>query len=545
MRRALPFAIFAVVAGCGSGTDNSISVNNMNPIGTVSGTIVDAATEMPIAGATVSLLSGGTTVTAMTDASGHYTLAKVPAGTFFMTISQMGYQTALVNDQLNGAVGNFPVADPMHTEQQIGLIPNNGMFTIKLVDDTGAPVPMIKVSAKTSVREIFYQSGFPQANGSYQVSATTGMDGTATFMGLPAYGSLSGLVDDSVTVTVPPIQMMGQYTFLGLTVIYHVNSLSSPIQIIDIVGADAPLQVTDSNIDYLKGKQGGNPPCCTPFTSPVGSQIQPGGPISVSFNQAIQSSSLQAVLLDKTGAPVPVSVTPVVSLNLLTLTPAQKLVAGARYNLSLHVVAAAQPGPGSGHAQAEFDATAPIFTAPPAGAQVTILTAKLATSGTATNVNVTFSEPIGFGLGQTGAIDCASFFEFPAAMSGGFNNDPNTPFQGEWKNVGSMPPQNLVCHLPLGVMGGPYMDVTQLQTLESSNGSNTVVTGFSDTWQIPVDVNPVPANGMSGPCLFNVACSHVSLSDTLHVIFARQTGIAVKRTDGTPVPNNLTSMITQ
>jgi hypothetical protein len=517
----------------------------MNPLGTVSGSLVDAATEMPISGATVSLLSGATTVTAMADAMGHYTLAKVPAGTFFMTVSQMGYQTALVNDALNGAVGNFPVANPMHTERQLGLIPNSGSFAVKLVDDTGNPVPMVKVSAKTNVREIFYEGGAPQPDGSYQVAATTAMDGTATFMGLPNYTALTGLVDDSVTVTVPPIQTMGQYTFLGLTVTYHVNSLASPIQIIGIVGPSAPLQVIDSNIDYLKGKAGSNPPSSTPFTSPVGSQIPIGGPISISFNQAIQSSSLQAVLLDKTGAAVPVTMTPTVSLNLLTLTPAQKLVPAQRYNLSLHVVAAAQPGPGSGHAQAEFDATAPIFTAPNQGTAVTITSAKLVTSGATTSVNVTFSEPVGFGLGQSGAIDCAAFFEFAAAQSGGFNNDPNTPFQGEWKRVGLMPPQNLVCHLPLGVMGGPYMDVTQLQSLESSNNYTTVVTGFSDSWQIPVDVNPVPTNGQSGPCLFNVSCSHVSLTNTLHLIFSRQTGLAVKRTDGTPVPDNLTSAITQ
>jgi hypothetical protein len=148
-------------------------------------------------------------------------------------------------------------------------------------------------------------------------------------------------------------------------------------------------------------------------------------------------------------------------------------------------------------------------------------------------------------LGQTGVIDCAAFFEFPGAMSGGFNNDPNTAFQGEWKKVGAMPPQNLVCHLPLGVMGGPYMNVTQLQSLESSNSGTTVVTGFSDSWQIPVDANPVPAGGMSGPCLNGVACAHVSTSDTLHLIFSRQTGLAVKRTDGTPVPDDLMAAISQ
>ena len=54
----------------------------MNPIGTVDGVVVDAATELAISGATVSILAGGMTLTAMSDMNGHYTVAKVPAGSF-------------------------------------------------------------------------------------------------------------------------------------------------------------------------------------------------------------------------------------------------------------------------------------------------------------------------------------------------------------------------------------------------------------------------------------------------------------------------------
>jgi hypothetical protein len=162
-------------------------------------------------------------------------------------------------------------------------------------------------------------------------------------------------------------------------------------------------------------------------------------------------------------------------------------------------------------------------------------------------VQVTFSEPIGLGLGQTAAytLDCAAFFE-PPAGSGGFNNDPNTVFQGDWKTTAtSSPPQNLVCRQPVGGMVAPqpYLNVTQLQSLETTNNSTTPLTGFSDTWQIQVDVAAPPTNGMSGPCEFMVACTKVGTNTKLHLVFSRQTGIGVKRADGTPVPDNITSAI--
>src|SRR5262249_30425789 len=129
----LSLVLLLGIVGCGSSGSNSVSVDNMNPLGTVGGIVVDRATEMPIAGATVTLVSGGATLTATTSASGVYALNKVPAGSFTMTISQMGYQTALIDDALNGAVGNFPVSNPAHTVRQIGLVANSGMFTVQLV----------------------------------------------------------------------------------------------------------------------------------------------------------------------------------------------------------------------------------------------------------------------------------------------------------------------------------------------------------------------------------------------------------------------------
>ena len=174
----------------------------------------------------------------MTDANGQFAVAKVPAGTFNMSLAQMGYVTAQITGQLSGAIGNFPVANPQTTVQPIGLFPSTGSFTVYVVDETGAPVPSLKLSALTSVREAVYNSGTPFGEGQYEVSATTGMDGSAMFTGLPVVGGLAPNVGGVLTVSVPPTQIMGSeiYDFLGGSFGFDLNSLSSSAQIIHLAG---------------------------------------------------------------------------------------------------------------------------------------------------------------------------------------------------------------------------------------------------------------------------------------------------------------------
>ena len=63
-----------------STTTTSTSTTTTVPNGTVQGTVTDAPTGMPIAGATVAWAPSGSTSTT-TDAAGHYTLTHVNAGT--------------------------------------------------------------------------------------------------------------------------------------------------------------------------------------------------------------------------------------------------------------------------------------------------------------------------------------------------------------------------------------------------------------------------------------------------------------------------------
>ncbi|MCU1276804.1 MAG: hypothetical protein JWM53_350, partial [bacterium] len=208
-------AVMIAVGGCTQG----VSVDNGNPTGTVAGIVVDATSEAPLTGATVTVIAGDKTQTAMTDMNGQFAVGKVPAGTFIMTVTQMGFVSAQLTDVLSGSIGNFPVSNPQRTIGPVGLFPATGTFTVHVVDESGAPVPSLKLTGRTGVRQVVYMNGAAVGEGAYEVSATTGMDGSAAFMGLPVYAGLVGIVDDSFTVSVPPTKVMGTeiYDFLGVS----------------------------------------------------------------------------------------------------------------------------------------------------------------------------------------------------------------------------------------------------------------------------------------------------------------------------------------
>ncbi len=82
-RRAFLVASVALLVGCGGG---------LPPAGnyaTLTGSVTDAATGAPIAGAVVTVL---TVLTAVTTATGTYTIANIPTGQLDGSISAPNYQ---------------------------------------------------------------------------------------------------------------------------------------------------------------------------------------------------------------------------------------------------------------------------------------------------------------------------------------------------------------------------------------------------------------------------------------------------------------------
>lgn len=542
--RNMTFFLAAAMALCG-GCSQGVNVDNGNPRGTVGGIVLDASNEAPVGGATVKIVSGGTTRTAMTDMDGQFAVTKVPSGSFIMSVTQMGYVTAQITDELAGAVGNFPVSNPSKTVGPIGLLPASGSFTVHVVDESGGPVAGLQLSGRTHVRQLIYANGLPVAQGGYEISATTGADGAATFNGLPVYSALGLAADgtDVLEVSVPPTKIMGTevYDFLGLVQSFHLKTLQSSAQVIQLAGPSTLLQVLDSNIDCLDGFTAGG---TLAFNAPVGSLIPINGPINISFNQAIAPTSLRAQFLDADGKLIATTAMAMVALNTVQITPSAALQAGKRYNLLLHATPAIGAGVGGNK---ELGVTAPFFTEPPTGANITVVPNSVRRQTPASGpITVTFelSEPIGIGRGSNAALDCVAFFEVPG--SPGFNNDANTPFQGDWKMTpNSTPPTNLVCRQPVNVTGAPQINVTALQPLESTNPTTnpTLVTGFTSRFQVTIGYAPTNMN--EGPCIIQnprvfPGCTLPDTNSTIHLVFSRQDpSTTVKRVNGAPVPDNI------
>src|SRR5207302_1644751 len=118
------------------------------------------------------------------------------------------------------------------------------------------------------------------------------------------------------------------YSFLGISVTFKLSNLglfggNNQAPNILLAGPHTSLGVLGSNIPFLRGT--GN--FVQSFTVP------PNGPLTIEFNQAINPSTVRAVFYNEDGV-TPAQAQPMatVSTNLLSMTPNQALVAGARYN---------------------------------------------------------------------------------------------------------------------------------------------------------------------------------------------------------------------
>ncbi len=542
--------------GCSGGS--SVSVANQNPLGTVGGVVIDAANEMPLMGAMVTLLTAGQTLTATTDMNGSFKVINVPSGAFIVDIANAMYETATVNSVLNGAVGNFPVKNPTATIGPIGLIKNDGTFSVKLVDVEASPVPNVTVTAEPAARYVSFANGAPTPVGTYQVTAMSGADGTVAFTGLPDYASLnSTVVSDALPIDVPPVQVSstaGVYSFLGGTFTFSVNHIGNPLlngnpmnsnnpvdqATIQLAGPTTALQILNSSIDMLRGLTAGAGAAgpLSFFGTAVIPFIQPTEMIGIEFNQQIDKSTVRAQLFLEDGTTSgPMMATG--TNNQLTITPMTALVAGTRYNVALHVDAAAIPGQQS--IGRELDVTVPLFVAPATGMQVTVnkLTAKsnVDMSGTGT-VLFKFNEPVGIGYGNTNPISCVAFYELPGPqLDNGAGAGATAPFwPGEWPSSGgtqSTTGIGATCPAP-----GGAIDITAITPQEAEPGMPT--TGFTTKWMITFDRAGHPeCEPGAASCSFPSPAGNTPV----HLLFSHQPGNSTfKLPDGTPVSDNLMNL---
>jgi len=526
MRIGHSLALGSLVALCACG--DTVSVGNDNPTGTVSGLLLTAGTEAPLSGATVRVLAGGTDLTATSDASGVFKIEKVPAGSFVISFSATGYQTVTLNDTLGGAVGNFPVKNPTKTIGPLGLLPNDGTFTVRVVNDQGAPAAMIAASAHVNVRYFNYEGGYASPAGDYVVTATSDANGNLNFTGLPNAAALRGISNNTyyystISVEISPTKVMGTggeyYNFLGIRQSFDLgflggqNGLNGSVATIALSGPATALSPLDASISYIVGPS--NPP--VPTTTP------PAGPITVSFNQALDPNSVRVFLTNEDGARQGVpDLNATVNLNVLTLTPAMGLTPGARYNLNLRVVAAGQP---ELNVSKEYTKVVPVFTTPTTPVSIVSMRITDAVSGQGV---IQFSEPVGPGVGYLpgSAFTCITFWEMELGLGGEI-------YQGEWTTMIS----SLRCAYQNPIVAptpGPAGDVTRIDSMETTAGAQA--TGFSTKWKF---------YGGSGCPVGATNCPVAQAnSTTAHLVFSRlPPNLTFRRVTGQALQDNLAKTV--
>ena len=173
--------------------------------GTISGTVIDAATLSPISGAAV---TDGTR-SATTDANGVYTLASVPIGTYTVTASANGYNSAAQTNVSVSANTNTTVNFSL-TVIVYGAIDGTVIDSVTLNPISGATVTDGARQAVTDLTGHYVISGVPAGtytvtasaagyqNASQSVAVTGNATSTANFS-LQAVSVASNVVVDAVT----------------------------------------------------------------------------------------------------------------------------------------------------------------------------------------------------------------------------------------------------------------------------------------------------------------------------------------------------------
>jgi hypothetical protein len=455
--------------------------------GTVGGLVVDAETREPLAGASVTLVTGGEQRGAVvTTEDGLFSFADVPAGEVLVAVAAPdGYGDAWVRDELTLGAGGAPGAGSTLTLGPVGLVPRTASLTVRILDEGGAPVGQYPVTLEHHLEWVDYRGDLPTARGSVLLDAVTDGGGYATFTGLPDLAALSPALDDAATLTLPPRDLLGDgvYEFPGGEVELALRSLGVPaLDVVLRTEYPTTLSVVSSNVPQLAGAGA---------AGAVPGIIATDGVVEVTFNQPILPSVGVAVA-DELGDPIGlVPAVTVTGAHLAIDFGAAPLTAGREYNLVLHAVAAV------GVARPVGDFAAAFFT-PASSAAVTV--AKIARDG-ANRVDLEFSEPIGTGqpVSLSGETGCVTFFN---------------------ANLADVNRTNYVGDAP-GELGNPSCNGYTLYSNEPDPVGPVGASGYTRFWYFiaPLDITTTfPATQV------HLFFSHVSVG-----------AYVMKRTDGTRV----------
>lgn len=472
--RWMAFLLFVpTLLFCG-GDDESLGVSNVSPQGSVGGIVVDASTMKAMEGVQVSVIAGGKIYPdkpAATDATGFFSVSGLPAGSLIVQVTPKSldnHHAITFAADLPSAAGEFPLANATLSLGPIGLIPlanksTNTAFKVQVVTSEGtAPTAGVKAFLHAPVGWVDLKAGTVQPRGSVVVEAAANASGLLTFLGMPDYSKLAGLVgsggiSDVVRVRIPPLDMDqdGRFDFLGMEESFAVNKLkgSIPTIVLSSPNKQNKLLIEAASVAALAGKTGNR--------LITGTAVS--GTIFAAFNHPILPNETEIILYNELGVPLVSAPEKNINGNLLSIT-VKGLKEGAEYNLHLRTFAKVEG------TMLEGNFGAPFFTP----TQKPVTAALSRDTGTVNRILVTFSEPVGTGFADKhlSGANSVVFFDYDINGTGVIGDAP-----AERKASSSNVALNIAEVEPPGPAGK---------------------SGIATTWyfDLPLDIlnNPIPAN---------------------------------------------------
>jgi hypothetical protein len=378
----LIFSLLFAACGGEESYDETITVNPVNPIGTIGGVVFDGTTDSPLANVEITAIVGGQSYTTVTDESGIFSITEVPAtGNAVLLYESEGYIKARQQVQFSKSETDVSYESPTATANPIWLFSASGSFSLKLLDSEGRPVPQVPVTLEMRPSYVILDENdsFVQVGNVIRVANSNNI-GLVEFLDLPDKAQVGLDINATITVSIPEVDLDGDS-------IPDLNATSRTFNYSDYQGTAAIVNLTESqagslyvantNFPYLKGSY------------KVPGTFEANDTIYINFSRVIDSENLSIVLLSNeiNGSSWPIE--PKIDGKMVSFDLPGDIESAKKYYLSIYAVT-----PNYGYV---YSRTSPLFTTPEAEPAVVSIT-KDDPLNPNSSVTVTFNQYIGPGV---------------------------------------------------------------------------------------------------------------------------------------------------
>jgi hypothetical protein len=372
--------VFLVLAACsGEETYNEkLSVKPVEVVGSVSGIVYSGITNEPLEAVDVTIMTGATAITTVTDANGMYFFTDLPTtGQLVLLYDVAGFYGGRQLIQFPETYGDFPIRDPALSIDPIWLLSKNGTLRFKVTNSYGEPVEghPVQISFNCSYMIQNNNTNDLSCMGDFDLVANTNALGIVEFQEIPLASEVGADNFDNVDYFVPFVDLDGdgypEYSSAGGTVSLRDTQGSIHYINLPVYGSETAISISNSNYPALQGS--------TNLKFP--NAIAPGGTLWMEFNT--EPDNLNIIIYDIAGVSTPVTGT-INGRNVSVVIPNTLDNTQMYY---IYVYATNKMG------GATVERAVPLFLVPPATLEVS----NIVFDNTTNQFFVTFNQPIGQG----------------------------------------------------------------------------------------------------------------------------------------------------